>query len=149
MVIDYHVRIVCEEVSPFEYYRTVQTDKIDETLKCPSHPTGSVRDFTIERSETNIPSCEGNVPSNMKIRTNVGSVVVDDDYTVTADPAEKKYIKISVARDNTTEDIEILAFEKTTGNYGNTPSGKTFLFDLKEFSVVAAGTVLVEEQDWI
>ena len=148
-IYDYHVRLVCEAASPWEYYRTVQTDETDDTIECPAHPGGSTRDFVIEHIVENVPTCEGNTPSDLTIRTNVGSAIVNDDYVVTADPTDKKFIKICILRDNLSTDLEIYAFEKTTGEYGNIPSGKSLEKDLKEFSVVAAGTVLVEEQDWI
>ncbi len=147
MINDYHIRLYCEDGS--HYYRTIQTDKIDESAKDPAHSSSVTRDFCIERVLLNVPSCVGNSPSNLKIRTNVGSEIVDDDYTVTAHASLKKYVKISILRDDTSTDIEIYAFEKTTGEYGSVPSGKTLEKDLKEFSVVALGTVLVEENDWI
>lgn len=147
MVNDYHVRIVVED-SPLRYYREVQTDTIDSIIVDPSTPGISVRDFVLGKTTMNIPTCEGNVPSDMTIRTNVGSAIVNDDYVVTADPDNKKWIKISEVRDSG-GNLEILAFEKVLGDYDDIPSGKSLEKDLKEFSVVAAGTVLVEEKDWI
>lgn len=110
----------------------------------------SVRDFVIERQSNNIPTCVGNSPVDLTIRTNVGDAIVNDDYAVTADADDKKFIKMSIARDDGTGILEILAFEKLEGSaYADPPSGKTVEKDLKEFSVVAAGTVLVEEEDFI
>jgi hypothetical protein len=145
---DFHIRVVIEE-TPFHYYTKVQTDVVDETVKDPSFPSTPTRDFCIEHLENNVPTCVGNSPSDLDIRTNVGSAIVDDDYTVTADGSDKKYIKMAIARDDTSGDLEIIAFEKTTGEYGSTPSGKTLSKWLKEFSVVASGTALVEEEDFI
>lgn len=147
MIWDYHIRLYCEDDS--SYHKEIQTDVVDETIKCPSFPSGTVRDFVVERAILNVPTCVGNSPSDLKVRTNVGSAIEDDDYTVTADPDDKKYVKISILRDDTSGDLEIYAFTKTTGEYGSVPSGKELESDLKEFSVVAAGTELVEEEDWI
>lgn len=148
MIFDYHIRLVIEETPP-HYYRVIQTDKIDEAIADPAFPDTSVRDFVIEQIENTLPTCIGNIPSDLTIRTNVGSAIVNDDYTVTANPTDKKFIKMSLVRDNSTGLLEILAFEKTTGNYGSMPSSKTLEFELKEFSVSAAGFVLVLEQDFL
>lgn len=147
-ILNYHVRVTVEE-SPPHHYHEVHTDVVDESMVDPAFPSTAVRDLVIESIGINVPTCVGNVPGDLKIRTNVGSAIENDDYVVTADPSDKKYIKISIARDDGTNLLEILAFEKTTGEYGGTPAGKTIEKDLKEFSVVAAGIVLVEEQDWI
>ncbi len=148
MILDNHVRIKVTS-SPFHYYRKIQTDTLDETIVDPSEPATPVSDFVIESVETNVPTCVGNSPSNLKIRTNVGSAIVNDDYTVTADADDKKFIKMVIVRDDGTGLLEILAFEKLLGNYDDLPAGKTHEKDLKEFSVIAAGTVLVQEQDFI
>ena len=148
MISDHHVRIVVEE-SPTHYFREVQTDVVDDTIVDPSFPSTSVRDFVVENVTENIPTCVGNSPVDLTIRTNVGSAIVNDDYAVTADPDDKKFIKIVVARDDGTNLLEVIAFEKLLGDYADMPSGKDFVKDLKEFSVIAAGTVLVEEEDFI
>jgi len=150
MIIDYNIRVVVEGGSPNpHYYRATQTDIIDETAKESGLEGSTHRDFVVEFTSTNQPTCVMNSPSDLKIRTNVGSAIVNDDYTATAHESDKKFFKMSLVRDNTSGLLEILAFTKTTGNYGSMPSGKTLEFDLKEFSVVAAGTVLVEEQSFI
>jgi len=149
MILDYHVRLVCEPTTgTWEYYREVQTDQLDNTIECPAHPGKPTRDFSIEKIIDNEPSCAGNVPTDLTIRTNVGSAIVDDDYAVTAGSGTK-FVKIALLRDDGTGDLEIGAFEKITGNYGPIPSGKSLEFDMKEFSVAASGTVLVEEEDWL
>ena len=147
-ILDYSVRTVIEE-SPFHYYRVIQTDKIDETVKDPAFPSTSTRDFVIEDIFPATITCVKNIPSDLKIRTNLGSAIVNDDYTVTADPSDKKFIRISLARDDGSTDLEVIAFEKTTGEYGAMPAGKTLEFHIKEFSVVAAGTELDLEQSWV
>jgi len=148
-IYDYHVRLVCDEPDPFEYYREIQTDVIDNTIECPAHPGGAVRDFTIVKKLLTKPTCKKNDPTNLDIKTNVGSAIVNDIYAVTADPTDKKFIKMSILRDTGTSVLEIAAFEKTTGEYGSIPAGKILEMDLKEFSVIAAGTTLVLETSWI
>lgn len=82
--------------------------------------------------------------TGLEITTNVGSFVVADVYNVTADPSDEKFVKIVLGIDDTNGAIEVFALEKTTGEYGALPAGKTFVTDVKEFSVPAAGTVLTE-----
>jgi len=147
-ITDYHIRITVEGPS-LHNSREVQTDVTDNTVKESGNESEVHRDFVIEHTSINQPTCVGNSPADLKIRTNVGSAIVNDDYTVTADPDDKKWIKMAIGRDDGTSDLEILAFEKVLGDYADTPSGKTLEKWLKEFSVVAAGTVLVEEQDFI
>jgi len=147
-IIDYHVRITVEGPS-LHNYREVQTDAVDETAKESGNESEVHRDFVVECASDNVPTCVGNSPSDLDIRINVGSAIEDDDYSVTADPDDKKFIKMAILRDDTSGDLEIYAFEKTTGDYGDVPSGKTHEKYLKEFSVVAAGTALVEEEDFI
>jgi len=148
-IIDYKVRIVVEPVATpgqWHYHKIVQTDKKDENLVDPTYPTDPVRDFAEISNKFCVPTC---TDDGLDITTNVGSAIVNDIYAVIADPDDKKYIKMSVLRDDISTDLEIHAFEKTTGEYGSTPAGKTLVGDLKEFSVVAAGIVLVEEEDYI
>jgi len=150
MIVNYEIRLKCvPSGQAFHYYRGIQTDKLVVLTDCPDHEGEVASLFVIEYQRPNIPTCVGNSPTNLDIRTNVGTEIVDDDYTVTADPSDKKWIKMVILRDDTSTDIEIYAFEKTTGEYGSVPSGKTHEKDLKEFSVVASGTVLVEEEDFI
>jgi len=147
-VINYHVRVTVEE-TPEHYYRTVQTDKVDDTVVDPAYPSTPVHGFVIEYADFNVPTCAGNSPSDLTIRTNVGSAIVDDDYVVAPHSSDKKYIKMVLVRDDGTTDLEIKAFEKTTDEYASMPAGHTHIRDLKEFSVVANGTVLVEVEDFI
>jgi len=150
MIFDYHARVRCDPlIGQWHYFMKIQTGNIDENQGCETHTGETVSHFAIELKELNVPTCVMNNPTNLDIKTNVGGAIVDDIYTVTADGTDKKYIKISIARDDTTKALEIFAFEKTTDEYGNLPAGKTLEKDLKEFSVIAAGTVLVLEQNWI
>ena len=149
MVKDYNVRIVCQPSGGgWHYHREIQTDSIDNTIGCPTHEGETTKDFVVEKIVPNVPTCIGNSPEDLTIRTNVGAAIVNDDYEVTAHASLKKYIKMAVARDDTSGDLEILAFEKTTGEYGDPPSGKTVEAYIKEFSVVANGTELVEEEHY-
>ena len=154
MITDFNVRIVCVPVSgnpAWEYHEVVQTDKFDDTITCPAHqdPGDTVRDFVIKHTTINVPTCVGNSPSDLTIRTNVGSAIVDDDTLVTAHSTLKKFVLISLLRVTATQALEIFSREKTDGEYVGIPAGKVLEQDYKEFSVVAAGTVLVEENSWI
>lgn len=140
MILDNKVRIVVED-TPVRYYREVQTDVINDTIVDPAFPGLPVRDFVVERIEENVPTA---VAALLQITTNVGSAIVNDITNIVADPAETKFVKVSVIRDNGTEALEILVEEKTTGVYAGVPVGKTLEKIINEFSVVAAGTDLVE-----
>ena len=88
--------------------------------------------------------------SLLQITTNVGSYISGDTYDVTADADEKKWILTSVAIDDTTGVFEVLAFERLdSAQYGDVPAGKTLAGNLKEFSVVALGTELIQENNYI
>lgn len=93
-----------------------------------------------------LPTCTA---SGLVVTSNVGTYIVADLTTVVADPDDTKFVKISVAIDDTTGVLEIIAFEKTTESYGNPPAGKTVCCDLKEWSVPALGTVLTLVTDFI
>jgi len=53
-MIQYTARIVCEteigDEKGFHYHREVQ-EVIDDTIKCPTHPEATVRDFVIETTD--------------------------------------------------------------------------------------------------
>lgn len=93
-----------------------------------------------------LPTCEF---SGLDITANVGTYIVNDITSVTADATNTKHILISIQIDNATKSIEVLAREKILGLYADIEAGKTFCCDLKEFSVVAQGTVLVLVKDFI
>lgn len=139
-ILDYSVRIVCKSV-PREYYRELQTDVLDDTITCPSHPGTPVSDFAIEKTENTVPT---SVAASLQITTNIGTAVVNDIHNVTADPTNTKYVRISAIRDDGTNALEVLAEEKVLGEYGGVPGGKTLEVIINEFFVVAAGTDLVE-----
>jgi hypothetical protein len=139
-ILDYHIRVRVEN-SPDYYYREVQTDEIDATAKDPGNPTAVHRDYVLEDIKDNEPTATA---SGLDITTNVGSAIVNDVTAITADPDDIKYVKVSVVRDDTSGDLEIQIEEKVLGNYSGTPAGKTFECEVKEFSLVAAGTDLVE-----
>lgn len=139
MIKDNYIRIVVNE-SPIHYYRIIQTDVVNESIVDPSFSSTSIRDFVIEEKRTTVPTA---VESALQITTNVGTAIVNDIYNVTADVTNTKYVKISVIRVDATQALEILVSEKTTGAYDSIPAGKTLEQDIREFSVIANGTVLV------
>jgi len=140
MILDYSIRVAVEGPS-LHYYRTIQTDAVDNTAKEPGNEVEVHRDFVIEHIEDNVPT---STASLLAITSNVGSAIVDDVTNVTADPDNAKFVRISVIRDDTSGDLEILAEEKVLGDYSGVPSGKDLEQIINEFSVVAAGTTLVE-----
>jgi len=139
MIKDYSVRVCCEYAAE-HYHRVIQTDVLDDSVTCPTHTQATVRDFVIEEISNCVPTASANL---LQITSNVGTAIIDDTYDVTPDESLTKYVKISVARDDTSGDLEILAFEKTSGEYGNSPAGKTVVQEISEFYVVASGTELV------
>jgi len=139
-IIDYHVRARVEN-APDYYYREVQTDVLDFSFVDPANPGFVHRDRVLERTTDNEPTA---VAAGLNITTNVGSAIVDDVTAVGADPDDTKYVKVSVVRDDASTLLEIQVEEKVLGNYSGTPEGKTLECEIKEFSLVAAGTDLVE-----
>lgn len=139
-ILDYYFRVRVEN-APDYYFKGVQTDVVDPTVKDPADPGAVHRDFVVERITDNIPIA---VAALLDITTNVGSAIVDDVTSIVADPTDTKYALVSVVRDDITELLEIQVQEKVLGNYAGTPEGKTWECDIAEFSVVAAGTELVE-----
>lgn len=140
-IIDYHFRVLVED-APDYYYKGIQTDVIDSNVVDPANPGFPHRDFVVEFQRVNTPTA---VASGLDITANVGSVIVDDVTSIVADPDNTKFCLVSVIRDDITALLEIQVQEKVLGNYGTTPDGKTWECDIAEFSVVAAGTDLVEE----
>jgi len=88
-----------------------------------------------------LPTC---TDSGLDITSNFGTWIVNDVDSITADPTDTKFIKITIAIDDTTGDLEVIVFEKLNGVYGDMPAGKTFVCDLKEYSLVANGSTLTE-----
>ena len=93
-----------------------------------------------------MPTCTS---SGLDITVNCGTYLVTDVTSITADPTETKYVKVVICIDDTSGDIDVCVFTKTTGEYGSVPSGKTLCADLKEYSVPAAGSTLTEIINWI
>ena len=139
-ILDYHFRVRVEN-APDYYYKGIQTDVVDPSVVDPANPGLVHRDFVVERITDNVPEA---VAVLLDITTNVGSAIVDDVTSIVADPDDTKFALVSVIRDDGTGVLEIQVQEKVLGNYGGTPAGKTWECDVAEFSVVAAGTELVE-----
>ena len=144
MPITYKTRLVCEtetgDGKGFHYWREEQ-DVIDKTIKCGTHPLATVRDFTIESDHEVVMTA---VASGLNITTNIGVTVVDQVDAITADGSDTKFVLVTAYEDDVTGLLEAVLFEKTTGEYGDPPSGKTYHEDINEFSLVASGTDLVE-----
>lgn len=139
-IIDYHVRVVVEGPTQ-HYFRIIQTDVVDETVKETGNEAEVHRDFAVELNESTVPTATSAL---LAITTNVGSVIVDDVTNITADPDDTKFVQISVVRKDSDSVLSILAEEKVLGNYAGVPSGYELEQIINEFSVVAAGTALVE-----
>ena len=137
---DYKFRVRVED-APDYYYRGIQTDVVDPTVKDPANPGNVHRDFMVERITDTDPTAEA---TGLDITSNVGTVIVDDITSITADPNDIKYCLVSVVRDNASSLLEIQVQEKVLGNYAETPEDKTWECDIAEFSVIAAGSTLVK-----
>lgn len=109
-------------------------------------PAASDTDAVAALAAIQLPTCTSSL---LDITVNVGTLIVADLTSIVADPSDEKFVKVSIAVDDTTGDPEVYVFEKTTGAYGDLPAGKTLCVDLKEYSVAAAGSALVEINDWI
>ena len=92
------------------------------------------------------PTCTANL---LDITVNYGTEIVSDVTSITADPTDVKHAKVHIAIDDVTGDPEVIVFTKTTGEYGAMTAGKTFGADIKEYSLAAGGTALVEINDFI
>jgi hypothetical protein len=93
-----------------------------------------------------LPTCSH---ASLAITVDVGTLIVADVTNITADPTDLKSVKVALSKDDTTGALEVTVYEKTTGEYGAVPGGKTHVADLKEYTVVAAGSALTEVNDWI
>ena len=92
------------------------------------------------------PTCTSSL---LDITVNVGTYLVNDVTSIVADATDELFAKASIVIDDVSGVIEVIAFTKTTGEYGSSPAGKTFCCDLKEYSVPAAGTALTEINNFI
>jgi hypothetical protein len=92
---------------------------------------------------------EGFLPSvvavGLQITVDVDPVIVGDVTNVVADPTDTKFILVSMSYNQGTDLFAVVVREKTTGAYADLESPDEILVDdLKEFSLVASGTTLVE-----
>jgi len=92
------------------------------------------------------PSCDA---SGLDITTNFGTFIVDDVHSVVVDPALETRVKVTLAVEKGTWNLDVLVFEKTDGDYDDVPSTHETIAELKEFSLPAAGSELTELNDWI
>ena len=84
------------------------------------------------------------VAAALVITTNIQNLVTDDETTVVADPDDEKFVKVCYVYNEDTDTFGIVAYEKTTGQYAALTPPEYLIRDIKEFSVGAAGTELVE-----
>jgi hypothetical protein len=86
--------------------------------------------------------------SGLEVGVVVGTLL-DDSETFVADPDDDKYILVTLVVDDTSKDVELVSYEKTTGDYGDVPTGKTHAVYLKEYLLEAAGSSLEEVESWL
>ncbi len=85
------------------------------------------------------------VAVGLQITVNVNAVIVDDVTDVVADPTDAKMVLVSMAYNKATDVFLVVVREKTTGLYADLLSPDEVLVeDLQEYSLVAAGSTLVE-----
>ncbi len=83
--------------------------------------------------------------SGLVVTTTIAELQINDETTVTADPSETKYVLISLVYDEPQDLFEIMAFEKTTGEYADLPADHYLVQqNISEWYVVAGGDTLVE-----
>lgn len=88
--------------------------------------------------------------SLLAITVNCGTYLVNDVTNVTADPNDDLTFLVCIYIDDTTGNFEVFVFEKTINeDYDLLQAGKTLATHLKEYSLTAAGTALVEIDDRI
>jgi len=79
------------------------------------------------------------------ITTAIAELQITDETTVTADPSLTKHVLISLVYDEPGDVFEIMAFEKTSGEYADLPAGHYLVQqDVSEWYVVAGGDTLIE-----
>lgn len=85
------------------------------------------------------------VAVGLQITVNVNAVIVDDVTNIVADPTDTKFILVSMSYNKDTDVFAVVVREKTTGQYADLLSPDEVLVeDFQEYSLVAAGTTLVE-----
>jgi hypothetical protein len=93
------------------------------------------------------PTC---VPTGLTIRTNYGTLLVDDDTVVAAHATLEKFFLVEIVIDEASGDLETYVFEKTSeSEYEALPAGKKGDGCLKEYSLPALGAVLTEIETFI
>ena len=93
------------------------------------------------------PTCTHNL---LAITVNCGTYLVNDVTNVTADATDELFFCSAIYIDDTTGNFEVFVFERTANEeFDFTQAGKTLAGKLKEYSLPAAGTALVETKDLI
>lgn len=85
--------------------------------------------------------------SGLQVDVDLGTVL-DDNVVFTNDPSEITTCLLSIYADDTTKDLELVGFQKTTGEYGAAPAGKSLVMDLKEYTIAVSGSTLTEITDY-
>jgi len=91
-------------------------------------------------------TCEA---SGLTITTDAPSLIVSDVYNVVPDPALTKYILMALVYRESDDDFVVVAFEKTNEEYATLPSGEHIARRLKEWSLIANGSDLVLEENYL
>ena len=152
MLIDYATRILVEDDPGFHYYRVLQTlppeTSVDESILEPGNESLVHRAICIEEELETVPTATA---SGLVITMNVGSLFKNETANCTAHATLGKSFLITVLRVNATNATELRVREKTTGEYSDIPDGRIVetyengqLMHIKEFTLVANGTTLVE-----
>ena len=81
--------------------------------------------------------------AGLVITVDVAQLIVADQTTVVADPSLVKTVKVTIVFNITSDAFSIVVFEKTDGIYLDLPADERLSFNFGEWTVAAAGTVLV------
>ena len=94
------------------------------------------------------PAVDINMPSDLSIRVNVGTLLVNDDTAITADPEEIKYVLVTVLMDDTTQDLEVECTTQLGEHFFEddyeVSEGKTLVGHVGYYKVAASGTEIEE-----
>ena len=82
--------------------------------------------------------------SGLVITADIEDLVDNDQTTIVADPTDTKFVKVCYVYNESTDAFSLEVYEKTTGQYAALAPPEVLVRDIKEFSVVANGTDLVE-----
>lgn len=110
----------------------VLIDSIKEIIKSRLSLDGSIEGFFTPVST-----------SGLIITVDVAQLIVADDTTAVADPSLVKTVKVTIVFNITSDSFSIIVFERTNGLYSDLTSDERLAFIFGEFTVAAAGTVLV------